>query len=891
MSSRQFPHSRHLNDQNQRLHFEDVDLQRVAETQGTPTYVYSRAALTDAYQAFADTLAAHPAGQNGLVCFAVKANSNLGVLSLFAQLGPLRHYRYVLDWEYALRVASSLPECFVYLDQDVLLDYRLHGNNTILGGTIRNHVEASHIVRTAMQRLHGRALHTPLWRLHYLLRFLRRKEVADREHKLKLMAVEAAHRAGLLQLMFDEKEKIRSYKDELEQRHTGVVNELADTVHELSIQRYALQAALREYQASEAARKQQAAELAQLSHTLQAIQASTSWRVTAPLRWAGRQKARLANGRLALKLLRQQHHGYASLLPHVAGLLLRRGPSGIRNLLRTAIVGQSLPAMPSAQTPQNPYIGWMSAQAQRIEAMRVQLPAVLATLPVTPVFSVVISQHDVSAIALDEMLETIRQQCYPFWEICLADPATASAALRQLLSKYATDDPRIKTDGQAATGDYVLLLTAGDKLMPHTLLSFAQYLAQYPDAAVVYSDEDKFDGQGQRQQPLFKPDWSPTLACIQNYVGHALCVRLDLFTACGGSGRDMDGASGYDLVLRLSEHACIRHIPDVLYHQRLAPASNEPLQNQHMHDAGKQAVAAHLARRYPQQFLRMDDGDDLFTYDPRFIARPARVSIIIPTKDKIDLLAICLDSILQKTDWPDYEILVLDNNSSEAETFAYFERITRQDARVRVIPAPYKFNWSFLNNFGVRHATGDVFVFLNNDTELITPDWLERLVETTSLPDVGTVGAQLFYEDGTLQHAGVVVGMGGWADHVYKGTELANRSSPFIANALTRNVLASTGACVAIERCKFEQLGGFDEAFEICGSDVELGIRAHKHGLQNLYLAPVKLRHFESKTRGSEVPEVDFIQSDLKYAPYRLNGDPFYNPNLAQYASTPTVAA
>lgn len=831
--------------------------------------------------------------------------------SLFDALGPLRHYRYVLDWEYALRAASTLPDCFVYLDEATLLDYRLHGNNTILGGVIRNHIEASHIIRSALQRLDGEAMRKPLWRLHYLQRFLRRKEVATREHQLKLQNADLTALATELKVMTDEKEKIRLYKDQLELRFAATTDQLAEqqqvranleqnrtqleqailaTLRAQQTLEQAHQATQAQLQASELTSNIQAAQLAQALYELQAMQASTSWRITAPLRWGGRQKIRLERGRLALRLLGQRHHGYARLIPQAAAILLRSGPTGIRAWLRSAITATPHIAPSQPVLAADAYQTWVAVQAGRVELLRAQLPERLATLPAKPVFSVVISCTDVTLAALDETLTTVQQQLYPMLEMCLADPVSAPPEWSQLLSQRAIDDPRIKSGGQTASGDFVLPLAAGDKLMPHALLAFAEYLRQHPDASMIYSDEDKFDAHGQRVQPLFKPDWSPTLACIQNYVSHALCVRSDLFAACGAMGRDIDGAYGYDLVLRLSEHARPHHLPDVLYHQRLGSLSSETVASQAMHEAGKQAVAAHLARRYPQQFLRVDDGDYLFTYDPRFIARPARVSIIIPTKDKIDLLAVCLDSILQKTRWPDYEILVLDNNSSEADTFTYFERISAQDARVRVIPAPYKFNWSFLNNFGVRHATGEILVFLNNDTELITPDWLERLVETTSLPDVGTVGVQLYYEDGTLQHAGVVVGMGGWADHVYKGTTLANSPSPFIANALTRNVLASTGACVAIERSKFEQLGGFDEAFEICGSDVELGIRAHKRGMQNLYLAPVKLRHFESKTRGSDVPEVDFIQSDLKYAPYRLGGDPFYNPNLSRFQSTPEVS-
>jgi GT2 family glycosyltransferase len=202
---------------------------------------------------------------------------------------------------------------------------------------------------------------------------------------------------------------------------------------------------------------------------------------------------------------------------------------------------------------------------------------------------------------------------------------------------------------------------------------------------------------------------------------------------------------------------------------------------------------------------------------------------------------------------------------------------------------PIPFNWSRLNNRAARQAHGDVLLFLNNDTVVITPDWIERLAEVALLPDVGTVGPLLLFADGTVQHAGVVVGMGGWADHVYRGCAAIHFPSPFVSAVTTRNVLANTGACLAVERRKFEALGGFDEAFTVCGSDVEFGLRVHRRGWQNIYLATVRLTHFESKTRGTAVPHGDFVESERKYAPYRTAGDPFFNPNLSLDLTVPTV--
>jgi GT2 family glycosyltransferase len=308
------------------------------------------------------------------------------------------------------------------------------------------------------------------------------------------------------------------------------------------------------------------------------------------------------------------------------------------------------------------------------------------------------------------------------------------------------------------------------------------------------------------------------------------------------------------------------------------------------HEAGRRAVQAFLEARYGARLLRVDDGEHLFTYSPRFRMEPGTVvSIIVPTRDKADLVETCVRSILARSTWPDYEVLIVDNQSNEAATFAAFDRLRAIDARVRVVPAPIPFNWSRVNNLAANESRGQVLLFLNNDTEVITADWIERLGEVALLPDVATVGALLLYPDGTIQHAGVVVGMGGWADHVFKGCAPVHHPSPFISAVTTRNVLASTGACVAIERAKFERLGGFDEEFEICGSDVEIGLRAHRAGLQNIMLATVRLYHYESKTRGPEVPENDFVQSARKYAPYREGGDPFYSPDLDASSTTPTI--
>jgi glycosyltransferase involved in cell wall biosynthesis len=874
--------------------------------------------------------------------FSISTSNLFADRELFREMGEFRPYRYVLDWEYALRVAIRKPQAFVFLPDEPLLDYRLHGANTILFGEIRNHLEAGHMLRSALVRAHGRDLARPLARLHLIDRFLRRKESANRDHALKLQATQAAERISTLTQQNDwyegqlrehvalvqaEREQVVRLEQAraeawveigaLRQRRDAVEAHLADTQVQLAAGRVELDRLAPfepEVQRLRAREAELATSLAQAEHTVRAMQASSSWRLTAPLR-----RAMSASRRVPVlhKSLRVARKGAGGLLRQVralkaAGALEAAAPP------MAGAAGEHASGLAAGVSPRctPAYLQWLGAERAHAAVHAAAVPD-LAARPGAPRFSLVVPLFETDPAMLSAMLDSVFAQTWPHWELCLCDDASARTDTAQALAtrisarlaeqdsgfeagkvrlvRHATNTGIVGTSNDAlalAGGDWIVLLDHDDTLAPHALAALAQALAREPDARLLYSDEDKLDESGLRCLPYFKPDFSPALLATQNYIGHLLALRADLMQALGGFREGTDGSQDYDLVLRASEATrAIVHVPQVLYHWRLHAGSTaiNTDSKPYAHEAGRLALAAHLARRYPDHFERVDDGEHLFTYQPRF-KLPARclASIIIPTKDKADLLEACLRSILTLSTWPDFEVLILDNNSTEPATFEWFERIQREDSRVRVLPAAVPFNWSRLNNLGVRQARGDVFVFLNNDTEVISPDWLEQLMQWARLPDVATVGAQLRYGDGSLQHAGVVVGMGGWADHIFKAEAPAHLPGPFVSNVLTRNVMASTGACVAISRAAFDALGGWDEAFEICGSDVEIGIRAHKRGLQNVYLATVRLYHHESKTRSSFVPEVDFIQSDLKYAPYRLGLDPFFNANLSREHSSPT---
>ena len=519
-------------------------------------------------------------------------------------------------------------------------------------------------------------------------------------------------------------------------------------------------------------------------------------------------------------------------------------------------------------------------------------------------FSVLVPLYNTPEKYLREMIESVTGQIYGNWELCLADGSDdAHSYVERVCLEYAEKDDRVKYERLAqnkgisentnacaamATGDYIALLDHDDLYTPDALYWNAKAI-QETGADVLYSDEDHLALNGLHINPFYKPDFSPDLLYSQMYICHLLVFRKSLFEAIGGYRAEFDGSQDYDLMLRFYEKSDkICHIPRVLYSWResenstAANADAKP----YAHTAGKNALDAHLKRKYgPQAYA--EETEYTFVFNPRFpLKKDPLISIIIPMKDHWEMTDACIKSIQEKSSYRNFEIIVLDNRSEKDETFRWFEQVQKNHF-VRVIKADMEFNWSKLNNFGIRHAKGDVFVFLNNDTLVIAQDWLERLAENTLRPDMGVVGGLLLYEDNTIQHSGVVVGMGGWADHIFKGMAPIHYGSPFVSPVVSRNVLAVTGACMAVSRKTIEQIGMFDEEFVICGSDIELCIRAHEKGLLNRLDAQVRLYHLESKSRDSYIPEVDFQKSRIAYAPYWDNVDPYFSINLDRMSTTP----
>lgn len=520
-------------------------------------------------------------------------------------------------------------------------------------------------------------------------------------------------------------------------------------------------------------------------------------------------------------------------------------------------------------------------------------------------FSIVMPVYNVEIKWLEKAIESVKRQNYVNWEICMADDCSTKEGVREYLKSVESDKIKVayleKNQGISgasnaaaalATGDYIVLMDNDDAITYDALYEFLRKIKE-TDADIVYSDQNIIDEFDNGREPLHKPDWSPDLFLCQMYIGHLLGFKKSLFDLVGGFRTEFNGSQDYDLVLRMIEHTDkIEHVSKVLYGWRDLPSSTatNPGSKPYAQTAGLNAIQSHLDRIYGEGKATALETEDLFVYDVRYhYDVMPKVSVIIPTKDHVDLLKQDIDSIEELTTYKDYEIIVLDNNSEKEESFKYFEEVQKQYSNVTVHKAAFEFNWSKLNNYGMTLAKGDVYVFMNNDMKLITPDWLERLAEKAMRDDVGIVGGLLLYEDDTIQHAGVVVGIQGWADHIYKGMKPVHYGSPYVSPMVTRNVTACTGALMAISKKVIERIGGFDEDFIICGSDIEICIRAYLRGYVNIYDPHIKLYHYESKSRDSYIPEVDFEMSAFAYRTYREEGDPYYNCNLDYNLTTPTV--
>lgn len=522
-----------------------------------------------------------------------------------------------------------------------------------------------------------------------------------------------------------------------------------------------------------------------------------------------------------------------------------------------------------------------------------------------PVISVLVPVYRTDLDGLRQMIDSVLGQIYPNWELCLADDCSRDERITRLLTQFEAEDPRIKvvhrqSNGHisaasnsaldVATGDWVAMLDHDDVLSPDALLRVAQYVEAHPDIEVVYSDEDKLSPDGARQDAFFKPDFSIELFRAQNYLNHLTVVRASSVRTVGGWRLGYEGSQDYDLLLRIIDHCGaerVGHIPRVLYHWRMAAGSTAVSADEkgYAYFAGVRALEDHLTRRrlrghvektpaVPYYRLRLD------------IPEPApRVTLIIPTRDRADTLALGVDSILLRTDYPNFEVLIVDNGSVESETTALFDRL-RADSRVRVVAYDAPFNFSAINNFGVAQTDAPLVALVNNDVEVISPDWLTEMVSWTVQPDVGCVGAKLYYPNNTIQHAGVILGIGGVAGHSHK--HLPRRHQGYFSRLmLVQDMSAVTAACLLVRRSIYLDVGGLNEAdLSVAFNDVDFCLKVRRAGYRNVFTPFAELYHYESVSRGAEDDPAKIVRfnREIDYMKRtwgaQLLADPFYSPHL-----------
>ena len=518
-----------------------------------------------------------------------------------------------------------------------------------------------------------------------------------------------------------------------------------------------------------------------------------------------------------------------------------------------------------------------------------------------PTISLIVPVYNTPIVFLEAMIQSVLDQTYAHWELCVADGGSGNPAVRETLERFAATDGRVRVATlpenrgiagntnaalDLAGGDYVAFLDHDDKLAPFALHEVVATLNSTPDADFVYSDEDKLDEGGRRVDPCFKPDWSPDTLRSHNYVCHLLTLRRDLVERIGGVRDGFDGAQDYDLVLRASENARrIVHIPKVLYHWRMHPQSTAASTDskRYLVESGRRALTEHLDRmRTPAQVVE-GHIPGVYRVIYRLPSQPL-VTVLIPNRDSVAMLSRCVDSIRNST-YANVEIVVLENHSEQPDTERYYRRLV-SDPRCRIVPWTKPFNYAAINNFGAAHARGDLLLFLNNDVEAINADWLERMVTHALRPEVGAVGAKLYYADDTVQHAGIVVGMGGVAGHVH--LHFPRAAAGYMERLqVPHNCSAVTGACLLTRRDVFQESGGFDEGFVLAFNDVDLCLQIQALDYRVLWTPEAELYHFESKTRGYEdTPEklarfrTEYRRFVAKWEKRLAGGDPYFNPNF-----------
>jgi glycosyltransferase involved in cell wall biosynthesis len=553
--------------------------------------------------------------------------------------------------------------------------------------------------------------------------------------------------------------------------------------------------------------------------------------------------------------------------------------------------------------PSSDYANWVRTHDTLSPEGRAGISECVGKMQGAPLISVLMPTYNPDPVWLRAAIESVRGQLYPHWELCIADDASPSAEVRELLQTYSEDDKRIKLvlrpeNGHIsaasnsalalATGPWIALMDHDDLLPAHALFCVAECILAHPDVQLIYSDEDKIDEAGQRFDPYFKPDWNIDLFRSQNTFSHLGVLATDLVRAVGGFRVGLEGSQDWDLVLRCVERVRadqVRHVPRVLYHWRVhsestassmkakpyAAVAGERALNEHFARQGVDATAEYIGIGYRARYALPQE--------------PPLASLIIPTRNALKLVRQCIESIVAKTTYPRYEIIVVDNGSDDPAALDYFKSIS-QRPNIRVLRDARDFNFSALNNAAVSAARGEVVALVNNDIEVISPEWLSEMVSLALQPGVGAVGARLWYPDKTLQHGGVVLCERNLAMHAHKGLPAGLNGYAGRA-ALIQSFSAVTAACLVIRKATYLQVGGLDEAdLQVAFNDVDFCLRLRQAGYRNVWTPYAELFHHESATRGDDVAAHHRERFNREIACMRgrwadvIRHDPAYNPNL-----------
>ncbi len=548
-----------------------------------------------------------------------------------------------------------------------------------------------------------------------------------------------------------------------------------------------------------------------------------------------------------------------------------------------------------------PYGPWYEAYAPKEETLQKQREH---TFAYAPLISIAVPAYKTPPVFLREMIGSLLSQTYANWELCIANGSPQDEEMRRILDENEAKDQRIRvvtlkenlgiaenTNAalSMARGEFVGLLDHDDLLAPNALYEIVSALSKDETIDAVYTDEDKVTmNLDEHFQPHLKPDFNLDLLRSNNYICHFFAVRHSVMEKAGGFRKEFDGAQDHDFIFRCVENSRkVGHIPEILYHWRTHKAStaDNPASKMYAYEAGKRAVESHLERVGTKGRVSHTPDFGFFRVQYPVQGHP-KISIIIPNKDEKETLQTCLKSIREKTDYDNYEIIIIENNSTSDEIFQYYKELSK-DPLIRLLRWKKEFNYSAINNYGVRAADGDYVLFLNNDVKVITKGWLKEMLGVCQRREVGAVGVKLIYPDNTIQHAGCVVGMGGIAGHMF--TDMPSGRSGYLHKAsILQDMSAVTAACMMMKKSVFKEAGGFTEELAVAFNDVDLCLKVNQGGHLVVYDPYVQLYHMESKSRGKEdsKDKVVRFQDEIEYMRSHWikilkEGDPYYNKNLS----------